>query len=116
MGPVSYYAERSARDPDWRAEQLREAAERDRRRRELDPDGYLQARRETARRARARQRAQGLTFQELLDRSPVNDPAVLAFVLRDEVRLGRIEYRSTSRRYLLNGGLPADVKAALRNL
>jgi hypothetical protein len=28
-------------------------------------------------------------------------------VLAEEVRLGRIEYRSTSRRYLLNGGLDA---------
>jgi hypothetical protein len=36
--------------------------------------------------------------------------------LRDELRRGRIEYRSTSRRYVLNGGLPDDVKLALRDL
>jgi hypothetical protein len=41
---------------------------------------------------------------------------VLASVLRDEQRRGRIEYQSTSRRYVLNGGLPEDVKAALREL
>jgi hypothetical protein len=37
-------------------------------------------------------------------------------VLRDELRLGRVEYHSTSRRYVLNGGLPEETKAALREL
>lgn len=69
--------------------------------------------------------ARGLTFDELLARSrqaagakqgSIGDPAVLAYVLRDEVRRGRVEYHSTSRRYVLNGGLPEDVKQALRKL
>jgi hypothetical protein len=38
---------------------------------------------------------------------------LLARVLNDEVVAGRIDYHSTSRRYRLNGGLPADLKAAL---
>jgi hypothetical protein len=32
------------------------------------------------------------------------------------VRRGHVDYHSTSRRYTLNGGLPDDVKAALREL
>ena len=71
---MGYYAARAARDPDWHEAQLRGAAERERRRRERDPDGYRAARREAARRCRERQRAHGLTFAQLLDRSPVQDP------------------------------------------
>jgi hypothetical protein len=41
---------------------------------------------------------------------------VLAFVLRDEVRRGTLDYSSTMRRYSLNGGLPEDVKQALLDL
>ena len=37
-------------------------------------------------------------------------------VLRDELRRGRIEYHTSSRRYVLNGGIPEDVKEALRKL
>ena len=36
------------------------------------------------------------------------DPAALAWVLRDELRSGRIQYRSTSRTYVLNGGLDEE--------
>jgi len=35
---VTYYAERSARDPAWREQQVREAKEREAAARELDPD------------------------------------------------------------------------------
>jgi hypothetical protein len=31
----------------------------------------------------------------------------------NEVRLGHVDFHSTSRRYVLNGGLPEDVKEAL---
>jgi hypothetical protein len=41
---------------------------------------------------------------------------VLRRVLRDELRRGRIVYHATSRRFELNGHLPADVKEALRKL
>lgn len=67
----------------------------------------------------------GLTFQELLDRSSklagarvgaIGDPEVLARVLRDELARGRIEYDSATGRYVLNGGLPEDVKRALQDL
>jgi hypothetical protein len=40
----------------------------------------------------------------------------LAFVLRDEVRRGNVDYFPATRRYALNGGLPEDVKQALRDL
>jgi hypothetical protein len=36
--------------------------------------------------------------------------------LRQEVAAGRVEYHSASRRYVLNGGLPADVRQALLRL
>jgi hypothetical protein len=36
----------------------------------------------------------------------------LAFVLRDEIARGHVDYHSTTRRYSLNGGLPEDVKRA----
>jgi hypothetical protein len=39
----SYYARRSARDPEWHAAQLAAAAERERRRRKADPEGFRQA-------------------------------------------------------------------------
>ena len=110
---MSYYAERSARDPAWREEQLAGAAERERRRRESDPEGILAARRAISARRRERQRAHGLTFAELLARSPVSDPAVLRLVLNDEVRRGTVEYHSTTRRYTLNGALDAETRAAL---
>ena len=46
---ASYYARRSARDPDWRAAQIATAMEGDRRRREEDPDAFLAARGEVTR-------------------------------------------------------------------
>jgi hypothetical protein len=47
---------------------------------------------------------------------PLRDRTTLALVLRDEVRRGRVDYLGFSRRYRLNGGLPDDVKLALREL
>jgi hypothetical protein len=41
---------------------------------------------------------------------------VLRKVLRQEVELGRVEFHSRSRRYIVNGGIPEDVKEALRDL
>jgi len=72
-------------------------------------------RREGSRRCRARQAERGFTFAELLARSPGN-AATLRQVLREEVALGRIVYRSTSRRFELNGHLPAEVREALLDL
>jgi hypothetical protein len=112
----TYYSRRSARDPAGREAQIQGARERERRRRELDPDGLRTARREATRRCREKQAAHGLTFQELLQRSPRNDPASLRLVLREEIALGRIEYHSTTRRFTLNGKLPAGVNRALRDL
>jgi len=37
-------------------------------------------------------------------------------LLRDELRRERIAYHSTSRRYVLNGGLDEETKQALRDL
>jgi hypothetical protein len=37
-------------------------------------------------------------------------------VLRDELRRGRLVYHSTSRRFELNGHLPAEVREALLDL
>jgi hypothetical protein len=111
----TYYARRAARDPAWRVRQLVEAAERERRRRKHDPDGFRAARRAATQRCREQQVAHGRTFTELL-RSTGADPAVLATVLRQEVERGIVEYHSTSRRYVLNGALPPSVKRALRDL
>jgi hypothetical protein len=125
MRGVSYYAERAARDPDWHAAQLAGAKERESERRAKDPEAFRAAAREKTRRTRERQRARGLTFQELLDRSrecagagplSLGDPIVLRRILRQEIAAGRIDYHSTSRRYVLNGGLPEDVKQAFREL
>jgi hypothetical protein len=58
--------------------------------------------------------ASGLTFNELWLRVG-GDRGSLWTVLRNEVRLGRINYHSTTKRYVLNGGLdPAVRKALLR--
>jgi hypothetical protein len=109
----SNYAARSRRDPAWREEQLAGAAERERRRRELDPEGVRAARREATRRTRARQGQSGLTFYELLQRIG-GDRQTLALVLRDEVAAGRIDYHASSRRYSVNGGLDPELRAAFR--
>ena len=112
MPEATYYARRSLRDPAWREQQLREAAERARRRLELDPDAVRRSNAASARRVRRRQAAEGLTFYELWQRVG-GDRQALAHVLSDEPRSGRIEYPSTSRRYLLNGELDAETRAAL---
>jgi hypothetical protein len=112
----SYYSRRSARDPAWRDAQIEGAKERERLRREADPDALRVARRLATRRCRAKQSAEGLTFAQLARRSPVPDRAVLALVLRDEVASGRIEYHSTSRRYRLNGGLDPGTRRAFLDL
>jgi len=122
---VSYYARRSARDADWRREQVEAAKERERAAREADPEGFRARRRAATRRTRERQAQHGLTFEKLLQRSrarrsamtrSLGDPDVLRFVLRDLVRSGVVDYHSSSRRYVLNGRLPEDVKQALRDL
>jgi hypothetical protein len=60
---ATYYRRRSARDPAWRARQLREAAEREARRREGDPDAFRESRRATTR------RLPGATVRDRLDPS-----------------------------------------------
>jgi hypothetical protein len=125
MPHVGYYADRAARDPDWRRAQVAAAVERKRRARERDPEALRAAERAACHRYREKQREVGLTFRQLLDRSretagrtsqSIGDPEVLAWVLRDELRRGRIEYHAATRRYALNGGLLEDVKAALLSL
>jgi hypothetical protein len=111
----SYYAQRSRRDPAWRERQLREAKEREARRREADPGGFKAASREASARSRAKQASRGRTFHELLEATR-GDPEVLRRVLADEIRRGHIEYHSSCRRFVLNGGIPEDVKEALREL
>jgi hypothetical protein len=121
----SYYSARSRRDPEWRLRVIAEQAERERRRRERDPEAFRARRRETTARCREKQVASGLTFDELLRRSQeragltqgaIGDPTVLRTVMNGLVASGIVDYRSTSRRYVLNDGLPDDVKLALRDL
>jgi hypothetical protein len=115
----SYYAARSRRDPEWRLQAIAGAVERERTRRENDPEGHRARRREATARTRARQVEHGFTFHELWLRIGERSGAgrdQLALVLRQEVEAGRVDYCGSSRRYRLNGGLPEDVKAALREL
>jgi hypothetical protein len=101
----TYYAGRSARSPDWREAQIGNAMKR----------GH-QWRAEDAATGGTREpeAASGLTFEELWLRVG-GDRGSLWAVLRKEVRLGRIDYHSPTRRYVLNGGLdPAVRKALLR--
>jgi hypothetical protein len=107
----TYYSVRSARDPAWHRQQLLEAAERERRRRELDPEGVRESRRLATRRCRAKQQSEGLTFFELWQRVG-GDREILARILSQEVRRGRIDYLSSSRRYHLNG-VDHELRAAL---
>jgi hypothetical protein len=122
IGPVAetYYSRRSARDPEWRAAQLEGAKERERRRRESDPEGVRAANREKTRRTRARQAAHGLTFHELRERCLIRGypdaEGTLRRVLRDEIHRGRIEYHSTTRRFVMNGGLDPETRRALLDL
>jgi hypothetical protein len=110
--PESYYAARSRRDPAWRQEQIASATQRGRGRRAADPGGYRAARREDSRRCRERQRERGLTFGELLERSP-GDAQTLRRILREEVGLGRITWLASSRRFALDGKLDAETTKAL---
>ena len=79
---MSYYGKRAARDPAWHDQQLREAAAREARRRERDPERVRAIRCAASARHRARQRAHGLTFQELWLRVG-GDREPLAWALRD---------------------------------
>lgn len=110
----SYYAARSRRDPAWRLRAIAAAAEPYERAKEVDPERV----REPSRRYRDRLRAGSLTFAELrrsclLDAYP-DAEQTLKRVIAEEVRAGRVEV--VQRRLRLNGGLPDDVKAALREL
>jgi hypothetical protein len=61
--------------------------------------------------------ARGRTFEELARDCLVAYPRTeetLRRILREEVELGRIDYRAG--RYVLNGHLPRDVKEALAQL
>jgi hypothetical protein len=112
---TSYYPRRSARDSAWRKQQLRAAAARAKRRREADVDAVRAANAAAVRLCRQRHAPAGLTLHELWERVG-GDRMTLAYVLRNEFRLGRVDYRSTSRRYLLNGELDARTRAALAAL
>lgn len=57
----------------------------------------------------------GLTLHELAERIGA-DPEELRRILCEEVDAGHVDYFTSTRRYLLNGGLPADVRLALRDL
>jgi hypothetical protein len=96
----SYYARRSARDPAWHAQQLREAAAREQRRREADPEGFRRARRQIDADYRRRIATHGLTFAEL-HRRVGGDRLTLLTVLNSERARGTIDYSSTMRRYSL---------------
>lgn len=112
----SYYARRSAGDPAWREQQLAGAREREAARRAADAEAFRPRHRANARRCRERQMASGLTFAQLLVRSPSANAERLRRVLREEVARGTIDYHPTTCRYQLNGRLPADVIEALRDL
>jgi hypothetical protein len=112
---VSYYSERSRRDPEWHARQLLEAREREQRARELDPEAFRARRREVDRRYRERSTQHGRTFHELWQRV-VGTRDTLVTALNGELRKGTIDYCSTTRRFTLNGGLDDATKAALREL
>ena len=115
----SYYAARAARDPEWRLRAIAAAVQGERARRERDPEGRRARRREATARCRARQAAAGFTFHELWLRVGPRTGAGrdhFATMLAQEVAAGGVDYLASSRRYRLNGGLPDDVKAALRDL
>jgi hypothetical protein len=94
--------------------------EREARRRELDPEGLREARREATRRTRARQVRTGLTFHEIRERCLLDGypkaERTLRRILAEEIERGTIDFHSTSRRFALNGAIPADVRDALRSL
>ncbi len=78
----------------------------------MEREGQRRAEDPAARPTRERQTASGLTFQELWLRVG-GDRGSLWRVLRNEVRRGRIDYHYTMKRYVLNGGFPADLRQAL---
>jgi hypothetical protein len=110
----SYYAERSARDPEWRLRAIAAAAERYRRARDADRERVLGH----SRAYRSRLRRESLTMAQLRARARIAhgdaDDETLRRILRQEVAAGRVDL--VQRRYRLNGGLPDDVKHALRDL
>ena len=89
--------------PDWRQAQIAKATE---------PEGQRRAEDPTMGRTREPEAASGLTFDELWLRVG-GDRGSLWAVLRNEIRLGRIDYHSTTKRYVLNGGLDPAVRKAL---
>ncbi len=116
---MSYYGERSARDPDWREAQLREPAVREARRRAADPEHVRAIRRAASARHRARQRQHGLTLAELqalVGPRTGSGVETLARVLAEEVAAGRVDFLSSTRCYRLNGGIDLETREALRQL
>jgi hypothetical protein len=103
----TYYSRRAARDPGWREEAIVAAAERYRRAKERDPELVRQPSRDY----RERLRRRSLTITQLAERTAAADLETLRFVLRDEVRRGRIELVQ-GRYYRLNGVDP-ELRAAL---
>ncbi|HEX5974492.1 MAG TPA: hypothetical protein VFY57_04955 [Rubrobacteraceae bacterium] len=99
----TYYAGRSARDPDWREAPIARSMEGERQRRAEDT---------ATGGTREPEAASGLTFSELWLRVG-GDRGSLWAVLRNEVRRGSIDYHSTTKRYVLNGGLDPAVRKAL---
>jgi hypothetical protein len=79
------------------------AMEREGQRRDEDP---------ATSRTREPEAASGLTFHELWLRVG-GDRGSLWRVLSNEVRRGRIDFHYTTKRYVLNGGLPSDLRQAL---
>jgi hypothetical protein len=113
------YARRSARDPAWREQQIREAVERKRARRARDPETLRAAERAACHRYRARQRAHGLTFHELWERAgrrSGGNEETFAAMISSELKAGRIVYHSATGRYELNGHLDPETVEALRQL
>ena len=99
----TYYAGRSAGDPDWREAPIARSMEGERQRRAEDT---------ATGGTREPEAASGLTFSELWLRVG-GDRGSLWAVLRNEVRRGSIDYHSTTKRYVLNGGLDPAVRKAL---
>jgi len=77
-------------------------------------------RRRATARCRARQVETGLTLAQLADRCLLDGypkaEETLRRVLADEVARGTVDYHSTSRRFVLNGGLDLETREALLQL
>jgi glycine/D-amino acid oxidase-like deaminating enzyme len=115
VAEASYYARRAARDPAWRQTQVAAAAKRYRRQLEHDPEQVAA----WSRRYREQLRDHALTISQLRERAHVEhehaDRQTLRRILREEVEAGRVELVQ-GRYYRLNGSLPDDVVAALRQI